>query len=294
MLSRPPSSPLGPLVGGRGETDTSERGRCPHGGGKMMSRKRSSRPRRAYAERPGEYINEKADVAPVRGTDSDGGANCWRSLTRSIEDEEYELELNKKRKSMQLDEEDSAIDGQGEQKLEADPVYDHVPPAPYQPTPRAVDVLQGCRSVDEFEQVRIIGKSIPSSRYIHHPAVVDVKEVVVGSTIDGVFPVFVVMEYTVEHDLKSYMQSMKQPSSLSEVKCLLLQVFGGVKYLHDNWALHRDLKTSNLVLNKRCELKICDFGMARQYESPLKAYTSMDVTPVVVQGTRAPVRAKEL
>ncbi|CAM6090888.1 unnamed protein product [Calypogeia fissa] len=336
MLSRPPSSPLGPLVGDRGETDTSERGRYPRGGGKMMSRKRSSRsendrgpfvssrhglgfwtgrPRRAYAERPGEYINEKADVAPVRGTDSDGGGNCWRSLTRSIEDEEYERELNKKRKSMQLDEEDSAIDGQGEQKLEAGPVDDHVPPAPDQPTPRAVDMLQGCRSVDEFEQVKIIGEGTYGVVYrarnkktgeivalkkvkkesekegfplsslreintlfsLHHPAVVDVKEVVVGSTINGVFPVFVVMEY-VERDLQSYMQSMKQPFSLSEVKCLLLQLFGGVKYLHDNWVLHRDLKTSNLLLNKRGELKICDFGMARQYESPLKAYTSMVVT----------------
>lgn len=40
----------------------------------------------------------------------------------------------------------------------------------------------------------------------------------------------------------------------------------------------RDLKTSNLLLNNRGELKICDFGLSRQYGSPLKAYTHLVVT----------------
>lgn len=41
---------------------------------------------------------------------------------------------------------------------------------------------------------------------------------------------------------------------------------------------HRDLKTSNLLLNNRGELKICDFGLSRQYGSPLKPYTQLVVT----------------
>ena len=35
-------------------------------------------------------------------------------------------------------------------------------------------------------------------------------------------------------------------------------------YLHDNWVLHRDLKTSNILYTNRGELKLCDFGLARQ------------------------------
>jgi len=108
----------------------------------------------------------------------------------------------------------------------------------------------------------------------HHPSVVDVKEVVVGNMLDNIF---MVMEY-MEHDLKGLMETMKQPFSQSEVKCLMLQLFDGVKYLHDNWVLHRDLKTSNLLLNNRGELKICDFGLARQYGDPLKEYTHEVVT----------------
>nr|QYW07097.1 G-type cyclin-dependent kinase 1 [Dimocarpus longan] len=180
------------------------------------------------------------------------------------------------------------------------------------PPQRSVNMLQGCRSVDEFERLNKIdegtygvvyrakdkktgeivalkkvkmekereGFPLTSLREInillsfHHPSIVDVKEVVVGSNLDSIF---MVMEY-MEHDLKGLMEAMKQPFSQSEVKCLMLQLLEGTKYLHDNWVLHRDLKTSNLLLNNRGELKICDFGLARQYGSPLKPYTHLVVT----------------
>ncbi|KAL1556080.1 cyclin-dependent kinase [Salvia divinorum] len=183
---------------------------------------------------------------------------------------------------------------------------------PAQPPQRSVNMLQGCRSVDEFERLNKIdegtygvvfrakdkktgeivalkkvkmekereGFPLTSLREINillsfdYPSIVDVKEVVVGSNLDSIF---MVMEY-MEHDLKALMETMKQPFSQSEVKCLMLQLLEGVKYLHDNWVLHRDLKTSNLLLNNRGELKICDFGLARQYGSPLKPYTHLVVT----------------
>ncbi|XP_075484658.1 cyclin-dependent kinase G-2-like [Primulina tabacum] len=185
-------------------------------------------------------------------------------------------------------------------------------PEPAHPPQRSFNMLQGCRNVDDFERLNKIdegtygvifrardkktgevvalkkvkmekereGFPLTSLREInillsfHHPFIVDVKEVVVGSNLDSIF---MVMEY-MEHDLKGLMETIKQPFSQSEVKCLMLQLLGGVKYLHDNWVLHRDLKTSNLLLNNRGELKICDFGLARQYGSPLKPYTSLVVT----------------
>ena len=41
----------------------------------------------------------------------------------------------------------------------------------------------------------------------------------------------------------------------AQVKCLMLQLLAGVAYLHENWVLHRDLKTSNILYNNRGELK---------------------------------------
>lgn len=79
--------------------------------------------------------------------------------------------------------------------------------------------------------------------------------------------IFLVLEF-LEHDLKTILEDMPQPFLASEVKTLLLQLASGVAYLHDHWILHRDLKTSNLLLNNRGQLKIADFGMARYVGDP--------------------------
>ncbi|KAG6601585.1 Cyclin-dependent kinase G-2, partial [Cucurbita argyrosperma subsp. sororia] len=220
-----------------------------------------------------------------------------------------------------MDTSSSRLDTDSEDETEAPEEAEPSVPPPQ----RSVNMLQGCRSVDEFERLNKIdegtygvvyrardkksgeivalkkvkmekereGFPMTSLREInillsfHHPSIVDVKEVVVGSSLDSIF---MVMEY-MEHDLKALMETIKQPYSQSEVKCLMLQLLEGVKYLHDNWVLHRDLKTSNLLLNNQGELKICDFGLARQYGSPLKTYTHMVVTlwyraPELLLGTR--------
>ena len=65
---------------------------------------------------------------------------------------------------------------------------------------------------------------------------------------------------------------------IGEVKTLMIQLLRGVHHLHDNWMLHRDLKTSNLLLSHQGILKIGDFGLAREYGSPLKAYSTNIIT----------------
>ncbi|CAF0886701.1 unnamed protein product [Adineta ricciae] len=108
-----------------------------------------------------------------------------------------------------------------------------------------------------------------------HENVCTVREIVVGDDINRIY---IVMDY-VEHDLKSLMtHTMKKPFSISEVKTLMYQLLAGVNHLHDNWIIHRDLKTSNLLLSNKGILKIGDFGLAREYGSPLKPYTPVVVT----------------
>jgi cell division cycle 2-like protein len=43
---------------------------------------------------------------------------------------------------------------------------------------------------------------------------------------------------------------------IGEVKTLLRQLLIGVAHLHDNWIIHRDLKTSNLLLSHKGILKV--------------------------------------
>ena len=61
---------------------------------------------------------------------------------------------------------------------------------------------------------------------------------------------------------------MPEPFLASEIKALLQQLTSGVAHLHSHYILHRDLKTSNLLLNNRGQLKIADFGMARYVGDP--------------------------
>ena len=64
-----------------------------------------------------------------------------------------------------------------------------------------------------------------------------------------------VMEY-MDHDFRSLMDSMNRPFRASEVKCLMQQLLQGVEYMHRHWVIHRDLKTSNLLLDNHGVLKV--------------------------------------
>ncbi|KAL0910010.1 hypothetical protein M5K25_020931 [Dendrobium thyrsiflorum] len=46
-------------------------------------------------------------------------------------------------------------------------------------------------------------------------------------------------------------------------KYFLYQILRVLKYIHSASVLHRDLNPCNLLLNANCDLKICDFGLAR-------------------------------
>ena len=56
-----------------------------------------------------------------------------------------------------------------------------------------------------------------------------------------------------------------QPLSDAHFQSFLYQTLCGLKYIHSANVLHRDLKPGNLLVNADCELKICDFGLARGY-----------------------------
>ena len=81
-----------------------------------------------------------------------------------------------------------------------------------------------------------------------------------------------------EHDLKTLLEDLAEPFLPSETKTLVLQIVSGIEYLHAHWILHRDLKSSNLLLNNRGELKIADFGMARYTGDPPPKLTQLVVT----------------
>ena len=82
-----------------------------------------------------------------------------------------------------------------------------------------------------------------------------------------------------EMDLKDAMKRTgKEPFTQSELKGMLHQILAGMDHVHSKWLLHRDMKTSNILVHRSGRIAICDFGLARKYQHPLKALTQMVIT----------------
>mmetsp|Transcript_21708 Transcript_21708/g.61757 ORF Transcript_21708/g.61757 Transcript_21708/m.61757 type:complete len:127 (-) Transcript_21708:698-1078(-) len=65
------------------------------------------------------------------------------------------------------------------------------------------------------------------------------------------------------HDLLGLSEWRHGKFDLCEIKCLMRQLLEGLQHCHQHHIIHRDIKSSNLLLTKEGELKLGDFGLAR-------------------------------
>ncbi|KAF7966105.1 hypothetical protein HWV62_10210 [Athelia sp. TMB] len=80
----------------------------------------------------------------------------------------------------------------------------------------------------------------------------------------GDFDEVYLYQEVMEADLHAIIRS-GQPLTDAHYQSFIYQTICGLKYIHSANVLHRDLKPGNLLVNADCELKICDFGLARGY-----------------------------
>lgn len=81
-------------------------------------------------------------------------------------------------------------------------------------------------------------------------------------------PIMYMVTPYMDHDLSGLLDNPSVHFKEAQIKCYMLQLLQGLRYLHENHVLHRDMKAANLLINNKGILQIADFGLARHYDGP--------------------------
>lgn len=72
-----------------------------------------------------------------------------------------------------------------------------------------------------------------------------------------------------DHDLSGLLKNPNIHFTEPQIKCYMLQLLEGMRFIHDSHILHRDIKAANILINNKGILQIADFGLARHYNEPV-------------------------
>jgi serine/threonine protein kinase len=143
---------------------------------------------------------------------------------------------------------------------------------------------------DEIDAKRIL-REIKLLKHFRHENIVGIVDMMPPTAryLQDFHDVYIVADL-METDLHRIIYS-KQKLSIDHVQYFIYQLLRGMKYIHSADVIHRDLKPSNLLVNSNCDLKICDFGLARginDSQAEGRGGTMMLTEYVVTRWYRAP------
>ncbi|EDV91101.1 cyclin-dependent kinase 2 isoform X2 [Drosophila grimshawi] len=146
-----------------------------------------------------------------------------------------------------------------------------------------------------LKKIRLEGESegVPSTaireisllKNLKHKNVVQLFDVVISGN-----NLYMIFEF-LNMDLKKLMDKKKEVFTHQLIKSYMYQIFDALAFCHTSRILHRDLKPQNLLVNTAGNIKLADFGLARAFNVPMRAYTHEVVTlwyraPEILLGTK--------
>ncbi|CAO1620615.1 unnamed protein product [Jaminaea pallidilutea] len=128
-------------------------------------------------------------------------------------------------------------------------------------------------------------REIKLLRHFNHENIISILDIVRPRDLETFREVYLIQEL-----METDMHRVIRTQELSDDHCqyFIYQTLRGLKALHTAQVLHRDLKPSNLLLNANCDLKICDFGLARSANQPEAEGTGFMTEYVATRWYRAP------
>lgn len=133
------------------------------------------------------------------------------------------------------------------------------------------------KAFEDIVDGKRILREVKLLRHFDHENVIAIRDIEPPpGTVRDYEDVYIVTDL-METDLHRIIYS-KQSLSDDHIQYFVYQILRGLKYIHSANVLHRDLKPSNLLLNSNCDLKICDFGLARGVDDEAVELTEYVVT----------------
>lgn len=118
-------------------------------------------------------------------------------------------------------------------------------------------------------------REISILREIDHPNILKLFDVLYG--INSLYLCLELMDYELGKLILPDEKNKKPPKmrlSISLIKNVLYQILKGLEELKKRCILHRDMKSANIFINKKGEVKIADFGLSRYIASPGRQMSS--------------------
>lgn len=149
-------------------------------------------------------------------------------------------------------------------------------------TQAAIKVLHTRLAKDDLEGFRIEARTIAR---LEHPNIVRVLEF----GIEGEIP-FLVMSYAPNGNLRQR-HAKAVPLPLPTILSYVKQVAAALQYAHDQKVIHRDVKPENMLLGRRNEVLLSDFGVALIAQST-SAQSKQEVVGTVTYMAPEQIRGK--
>ncbi|KAK6792329.1 hypothetical protein RDI58_011410 [Solanum bulbocastanum] len=113
----------------------------------------------------------------------------------------------------------------------------------------------------EPESIRFMAREIMILQKLDHPNIIKLEGL---ATSRMHYSLYIVFEY-MQSDLTSIISRPDMRLSEAQIKCYMQQLLSGLQHCHERGILHRDIKGSNLLIDKNGMLKIADFGLANHF-----------------------------
>ncbi|CAL9226506.1 unnamed protein product, partial [Arabidopsis halleri] len=117
--------------------------------------------------------------------------------------------------------------------------------------------------LNNSESIKCIAREIIILRKLDHPNVIKLEGLMLVDHDSSTL--YLIFEY-MEHDLLGLSSLLGVQFTEPQVKCYMKQLLRGLDHCHTNHVLHRDIKSSNLLINGNGVLKIADFGLATFFD----------------------------